>query len=90
MTITLNLPPDVERALLTEASARGLSPDEFLSQMVISRTDASQDSVLTAVLVPEDGVPVLRTGQPLAASVVDEVLEAVRLEREHHLLGLAH
>ena len=87
MTVTLHLPPDVERALLSEADAQGLSPSELLSQMVVSRVGVSQESP-TALLVPEDGVPVLRTGHPLSAETVDEVLEAVRTERKQSILGL--
>ena len=79
-------PPDVERALLTEASAQGLSPDEFLSQMVISRIAAAHDPVLTAVLVPEDGVPVLRTAEP--TRVLNE-LTAEALAQGRELEGLS-
>ena len=40
-------------------------------------------------LEDEGGVPVLRTGRPLRASVVDETLNMVRREREFALLGSA-
>ena len=39
-------------------------------------------------MVLEDGVPVLRTGQPFSAGVVDEMLEAVRTQREQSIRGL--
>lgn len=89
MTIKLDLPADIENALIAEANAIGMTLDEFLSQMVISRTGTSEPA-LTAVLVPENGIPVLRTGHPLSAGVVDMVMEAVRTEREQSILGLTN
>ena len=95
MTVTLNLPPDIERAFQREAQVRGLSLDEFLSEMILSRAeDADGQSVaaasLSARLVLEEGVPVLRTGQPIGISVTDETLERVRRERERAILGLSN
>lgn len=92
MTVTLNLPPDIERAFQGEAQARGLSLDDFLSEVILSRAGhvAGQSAVggsLSAQLVHEDGVPVLRTGQPIEISVVDETLDRVRRERESAILG---
>lgn len=94
MTITLTLPPDIERAFLAEAEARGLSLDEFISDLLRSRVSEPQASVRAdnAVLRPfpleqEDGVPVLRTGQPIAPSVVDDTLNMIRRERELAILG---
>ena len=95
MTVTLNLPPDIERAFQNEAEVRGLSLGEFLSEMILSRAgDAAGQSVaaasLSARLVLEEGVPVLRTGQPIGISVTDETLERIRRERERAILGLSH
>ena len=92
MTVTLNLPPDIERAFQGEAQARGLSLDEFLSEVILSRTEqpAGQSAVaasLSAQLVREEGVPVLRTGMPIGISVVDETLDRIRRERESAILG---
>jgi hypothetical protein len=92
MTVTLNLPQDIERAFLAEASARGLSLDEFVSTMLLASIAAQQQTEPSAPSIPldrEDGIPVIRTGRPLAISVVDEMLDAIRREREHALLGLA-
>jgi hypothetical protein len=91
MTVTLNLPPDIERAFEGEAQARGLSLDEFLSEVILSRAEhvagPSETAVSTAQLVLEEGVPVIRTGQPIGISVVDETLERIRRERESAILG---
>jgi len=92
MTVTLNLPPDIERAFQREAQARGLSLDEFLSEVVLSRAEhvPGRSAVApswSAQLVREEGVPVLRSGQPIEISVVDETLDRVRRERESVILG---
>jgi hypothetical protein len=90
MTVTLNLPPDIERAFQSEAQARGLSLDEFMSEVILSRAEPGQSAVaasLSAQLVREEGVPVLRTGQPIGISVVDETLDRIRRERERAILG---
>ena len=97
MTITLTLPPDVERASLAEAEARGLSLDEFISDVLRTRV-SGKPSPSSSVpsgkpaspsfqLEQEDGVPVLRTGQPIEPSVVDDTLNQIRHERELTMLG---
>src|SRR5437763_98445 len=42
MTVTLNLPPDVERAFLAEARAKGISLDEWVREILISRAASGQ------------------------------------------------
>ena len=42
MNITLDLPADVEQEMLAEAHARGLSLDELVSELVITRTQRRQ------------------------------------------------
>lgn len=93
MAVTLNLPPDSERALQRETQAGGLSLDEFLCEVVLSRAEhPARQSVtsLSAQLVLEEGVPVLRTGHTIGMSVVDETLDRIFLEREHGILGLSN
>ena len=36
MTVTVNLPPDVEQAYLAEAQAKGLSLDELVRNLLLS------------------------------------------------------
>jgi hypothetical protein len=45
MTVTLNLPPDVERAFLGEAQVRGVSSDECIRELLMAR----------AAKLPNDG-----------------------------------
>jgi hypothetical protein len=40
MNVTLNLPPDVERAYLAEAQAKGLPLDDLLREVLIARQPA--------------------------------------------------
>jgi hypothetical protein len=88
MTVTLNLPPDIEAGLLAEARARGLSIDTLLAT-VIGRFVA--DTVTTtdrqASLRNEQGAWVLYGGEPMPAAFVDETLEAIRHERDLTNLG---
>jgi len=87
-----NLPPDIERAFQGEAQATGLSLDEFLSEVILSRAEhvAGQSACaasLSVQLMRDEGVPMLRTGLPIGISVVDETLDRVRRERESAILG---
>jgi hypothetical protein len=88
----MNLPPEIERAFQCAAQARGLSLDEFLSEVILSRAEnvTGQSAVagwLSAQLVREEGAPVLRTGQPIGISVVNETLDRIRRDRESTILG---
>jgi hypothetical protein len=44
MTVTLNLPPDVERAFVAEAQAKGVSLDEWVREVLIARVGPDQGS----------------------------------------------
>lgn len=37
MTVTLNIPPEVEQAFLTEAKAKGISLDAWVREILIAR-----------------------------------------------------
>jgi hypothetical protein len=45
MTVTLNLPPDVERAFVAEAQAKGMSLDEWVREVLVSCTTPTRNSV---------------------------------------------
>ena len=91
MTVTINLPQNVEQAYLIAARAKGISVDTLVSHVLLSHipvTEAGQQSMGSGPqLIEEHGVTVLRTGQPLAASVVNDTLESIRLERDFAALG---
>jgi hypothetical protein len=52
MTVTLNLPPNVEEAFLAEARARGVSLDELVREVLLERQPPSA----AAELSPEEWV----------------------------------
>jgi hypothetical protein len=56
MTVTLNLPPNVEEAFLAEARARGVSLDELVRDLLLAREPSSQ----AAELSPEEWVRVFK------------------------------
>jgi hypothetical protein len=93
MTVTLNLPPDVERAFMGEAASKGLTPDQLASEVLLKRAAWQHADVSTgaespfAVLQMEDGVPVLHAGQPMALPVIGDTLELVRSERDLNSFG---
>ncbi len=88
MTVTLNLPPNIEQDFIGEAASRGLTPDEFLSEVLVVRaawrhgSEATDTEPCSDLLQMEEGVPVLRTGQPMALQTINDMLERVRLERD--------
>ena len=91
MTVTVNLPRNVEQAYLIAARAKGVSVDALVSDVLLSHVpvaDAGPQASLPAPqLIEERGVTVLRTGQPLSASVVNDTLESIRRERDFAALG---
>ncbi len=91
MTVTINLPQNVEQAYLVAARAKGISVDTLLSDVLLSHVpvaEAGQQSPgFGPQLIKEHGVTVLRTGQPLSASVVNDTLESIRRERDFAALG---
>jgi len=52
MTLTLNLPPQVEQAYLAEAHARGLSLDALVSDVLLAR----QPSAANTEMPPEQWI----------------------------------
>jgi hypothetical protein len=50
MTVTLNLPPDIEQAYLAEAQAKGVSLDDLVRDLLLSL----QPSNLPTELSPEE------------------------------------
>ena len=85
MTVTINLPQNVEQAYLSAAQSKGVSVAALLTDVLVSHVPATE-SALRPELVEERGVPVLRTGHPLDPSMVDDILDAIRRERLPHLL----
>ncbi len=86
MTVTINLPQNVEQAYLNAARTKGVSVDALVADVLVSHVPVAE-SAQRPELVEERGIPVLRTGYPLGVSIVNDTLEAVRRERDSSVLG---
>jgi hypothetical protein len=75
MTVTLNLPPQVEQAYLAEAQARGLPLDTIVREVLI----AGQPAHVTGRAVFEQGLGLF--GSPEDATLLDEVVSIAYEER---------
>lgn len=75
MTVTLNLPPQVEQAYLAAAQARGLPLDAVVQEVVIAGQPASASSKS----VFEQGLGLF--GSPEDAALLDEVVSIAYQER---------
>jgi hypothetical protein len=93
MTVTLQLPSDIEQGLLAEATSRGMSLDalvemlirKFAAAAVTPATDAGGSMVRL-----EDGMWALSTGHPISSDTVNETIDALRSERDLGNLGILH
>jgi hypothetical protein len=75
MTVSLDLPPRVERAYLAEAQAKGVPLDELIRGLLI----ASQPALPVAQTVFEQGLGLF--GSPEDAALLDEVVTFAYEER---------
>ncbi len=75
MTITLNLPPQVENAYLAEAQAKGVPLDELMRDVLI----AGQPALPPTETVFKQGLGLF--GSPEDAALLDEVVAIAYEER---------
>lgn len=88
--MTLDVKPEVAAALQSLASAKGLSVEEYLEQLVKKELPPSQDDSSSSEpsgMVWQNGLFVYRTGRPLPLHVVDDAIRQVREERAQDILG---
>lgn len=88
--MTFDLKPEIAAALRALASAKGMSVEDYLQQLVekelpLQLENASQSEA--SGMVWENGLFVYRTGMPLPLGVVDDTIRRVREERARHILG---
>ncbi len=88
--MTLDVKPEIAAALEALASAKGLSVEDYLEQIVQnempSRTGDNAGSEGSG-MVWENGLFVYRTGRPLPLYVVDDAIRQVREQRAQHILS---
>lgn len=88
--MTLDIKPKVAAALEALASARGLSVEEYLEQIVEQELPSKAEdggAPEGSGMVWENGLFVYRNGTLLPAGVVDDVIRRVREDRARHILG---
>lgn len=92
MTVTLQLPPDIEHSLLAEAEARGVSLDALVEMLLrqfatTATTQPGQPATEGTIIQLDDGLWALETGHPISAETVNDTIEALRRERDLMNLG---
>ena len=87
--VTLDLKPEIAAALEALASAKGLSVEEYLEQLVEKELPLKPEDEARpegSGMVWDNGLFVYRTGRPLPVRVVDDAIRQVREERAQHIL----
>jgi hypothetical protein len=82
--MTLDVKPEIVAALETLASAKGLSVEDYLKQLVENQLPLKPEDAARpegSGIVWENGLFVYRTGRPLPLHVVDDAIRQVREER---------
>jgi len=82
--MTLDLKPETAAALEAVASAKGLSVEDYLEQLVEKELPLKLENGTRSEgsgMVWENGLFVYRTGRPLPLHVVDDAIRQVREER---------
>ena len=88
--MTLNVKPEIAAALQALASAKGLSMEGYLEQLVENELPLKLEDAAGSEgsgMVWENGLFVYRTGRPLPLHVVDDAIRQVREERAQRILG---
>jgi hypothetical protein len=88
--MTIELKPEIAAALESLATAKGLSVEAYLEQLVERELPVRAGNGAASEgsgLVLEDGLLVYRTGRPLPSNAVEDVLRQIREERADHILG---
>jgi len=91
LTLTIELPSEIEAGLIARAQARGLPLEQNVRRFLVEQFAETGPEALsvgaTGVLEKEADVWVLRTGQPITAAAVDDTVNAIRQERDLANLG---
>ncbi|MGB6199886.1 MAG: hypothetical protein WBF35_10090, partial [Candidatus Acidiferrales bacterium] len=88
--MTLDVKPEIAAALEALASAKGLSVEDFLEQLVEKELPPKPEDAngsQPSGMVWENGLFVYRTGRSLPVRVLDDAIRQVREERAQRILG---
>jgi hypothetical protein len=85
-----DLKPELAAALAALSSAKGLSVEDYIEQLVEHELPLKPEDATPSEgsgMVWENGLFVYRTGRPLPLRGVDDAIRQVREERAQHILG---
>jgi hypothetical protein len=88
--MTLDVKPKIAAALEALPSAKGLSVEDYLEQLVEKELPAKPEDGApseSSGMVWENGLFVYRTGRPLPLRIMDDAIRQAREERAQHILG---
>jgi hypothetical protein len=88
--MTLDLKPEIAAALEALATAKGLSVEDYLQQLVENHLTLKLEDTKGSAgsgMVWENGLFVYRTGRPLPQGIVDDAIRQSREERAQRILG---
>lgn len=86
MAVAIQLPEEIEQADIAAARSKGVPVDLLVATVLVSNVPAGE-STEGPELIEVQGIPVLRAGRPLDASVVADTLDWIRRERDTEALG---
>jgi hypothetical protein len=88
--MTLDLKPEIAAALEALASAKGLSVEDYIEQLVEHESPLKLEDATCSEgsgMVWENGLFVYRTGRLLPLPAVDDAIREVRESRAQHILS---
>jgi hypothetical protein len=78
MTVTLEIPPDVQAGLLAQAQASGLSLEEYAEQVLRERSAGASRPDLTRSQVAGERIREMRRGVTLGGISIKDLIEEGR------------
>lgn len=87
--MTLDLKPETAAALKALASAKGLSVEDYLEEILNRELPSKRDDAVDSGgsgMVWENGLFVYRTGRPLQSHVIDDAVRHIREARARQIL----
>jgi hypothetical protein len=86
----LQLKPETQARLEAHAARLGLSADKFVEALVereLPEAESQANGSSGIQFRKEHGLWLFRTGEPMPLSMISDTVQAMRREREDHILG---
>lgn len=87
--MTLDVKPETAAALKALASAKGLSIEDYLEEILSRELPSKSDDAVDSSgsgMVWENGLFVYRTGRPLPSHLIDDAVHQIREARARQIL----